>query len=345
MECREFDGQVVRLESIKDLADQFIRVRLTRIDDYDLNIFEFDYDLTFTVFFLNAEDRVYARYGGRDAGSPDSQQSLNGLRYTMRSVLEMHQRAARQFAPRAAEKAQYARDVTGWYGGGCMHCHQVKEAINEKFERQGKWTRDLAWRFPLTENIGLRLEVDRGNVVEAVLPNTPCGNVGLEPGDLLETMGNVPIHSIADAQFALDKAPATGTIDVSWLRGSERFTATIGLGPDWKKSDLTWRASVRGRLVPSLPLSGEDLKADERHGLGLSDTQLAFRAARLRDRAKDAGFQAGDVVVALNDKTLDMTVAQFRQYVRREFLVGDSITLTVLRDGGALPIPLTLGPP
>jgi hypothetical protein len=320
-------------------------VRLTRIDEYDLNLFDFDYDLTFTVFFLDAEERVYGRYGGRDAISADGRQSLSGLRHTMQSVLEMHRRAGKQFAPRAAEKRQFARDVTGWYGGGCMHCHQVKEAINEKFEREGKWTRDLAWRFPLPENIGIRLEVDRGNVVEAVLPGTPAGDSAIEPGDVLETIGNVPIHSIADAQFALDKTPAKGTVDIAWLRGGERHTATLGLGTDWKKSDLTWRASVRGRMVPSLPLSGEDLKADERHALGLSHAQLAFRAARLRDRAKEAGFQAGDVIVALNDRTLDMTVAQFRQYVRREFLVGDSITLTALRDGKALTIPLTLGPP
>jgi hypothetical protein len=33
------------------------------VDDVDLNTFEFDYDLTFMVFFLNANGKVYARYG------------------------------------------------------------------------------------------------------------------------------------------------------------------------------------------------------------------------------------------------------------------------------------------
>ena len=65
---------------------------MTRIDDVDLNLFEFDYDLTFMVFFLDAEEKVYGRYGGRDAASPDGRQSLDGLRYTMKSVLEMHER-------------------------------------------------------------------------------------------------------------------------------------------------------------------------------------------------------------------------------------------------------------
>ena len=76
------------------MADKFIRVRLTRIDDLDLNVFEFDYDCTFMVFFLNAQEKVYARYGGRDADGPDSRQSLAGLHYTMESVLKMHARKA-----------------------------------------------------------------------------------------------------------------------------------------------------------------------------------------------------------------------------------------------------------
>jgi hypothetical protein len=327
------------------VADRFIRVRLVRIDDHDLNLFEFDYDLTLAVFFMNGDNKVYARYGGRDPESADSRQSVAGLKYTMQSVLEMHEREVKQFAPRVELQSKYARDVTGWYGGGCMHCHQVKEAINERLERDGKWKREFAWRYPMPENVGVRLEVDRGNVVETVAPNTVADTVGIKPGDVLESIGRVPIHSFADAQFALDKAPAKGGIDIAWRHGGERLSGTLELNTDWKKSDITWRASVRGRLVPSLPMSGDDLKPEERESLHLSDTQTAFRAARLKDRAKAAGFQAGDVIVAVNDKDINMTVAQFRQYVRREFLVGDTIRFTVIRDGETMMIPLTLNPP
>src|SRR5205823_13416877 len=98
-DCREFDGQVVRLERLKDLADRFVRVRLTRIDTEDLNLFEFDYDLTFMVFFLDAAGRVYARYGGRDATSADSRQSLAGLAYTTQSVLRTHERPSIALTP------------------------------------------------------------------------------------------------------------------------------------------------------------------------------------------------------------------------------------------------------
>ena len=72
---------------------------MTRIDNSDLSLFEFDYDLTFMVFFLDGRERIYARYGGRDSQGPDSRQSLAGLRYTMESVLQEHRKADPRFAP------------------------------------------------------------------------------------------------------------------------------------------------------------------------------------------------------------------------------------------------------
>ena len=103
---------MARLERIEDLADKFVRVRLPRIDWVDLNLFEFDYDLTFMAFFLNAEEQVYARYGGRDANNPDSRQSLAGLRYTMRSVLQMHEGNEKTFAPRLRKASRFLRPNT-----------------------------------------------------------------------------------------------------------------------------------------------------------------------------------------------------------------------------------------
>ena len=56
----------------------------------DLDLFDFDYDLTWMAFFLNAEGTVYGRYGGRDAESADSRVSLAGLRYALEAALARH---------------------------------------------------------------------------------------------------------------------------------------------------------------------------------------------------------------------------------------------------------------
>ena len=42
--------------------------------------FEFDHDLTWYVFLLNADETVYGRYGGGDAASAEARLSLKGLR-------------------------------------------------------------------------------------------------------------------------------------------------------------------------------------------------------------------------------------------------------------------------
>jgi hypothetical protein len=215
-------------------------VRLTRIDPLDLNLFEFDYDLTFMVFFLNAESKVYTRYGGRDAASPDSRQSLKGLRYTIESVLQMHWQDQKAFAPRTQEGLRFIREVSGSQRGGrCFHCHQVKEMLNADMQRKGLWSRDRVWRYPLPENLGLELEVDRGNVVRCVQEKSPVAALGLRAADRVRRLNGIPIHSFADAQFALDRAPASESTELAWERAGASYKGSLSLPEGWRQSDIT----------------------------------------------------------------------------------------------------------
>ena len=75
-------------KSIADLARRFVLVRLTRLRGLNLALFDFDYDLTWVAFFVNAQEVVYGRYGSRDADSPDGRNSLKGLRHAMQAALD-----------------------------------------------------------------------------------------------------------------------------------------------------------------------------------------------------------------------------------------------------------------
>jgi hypothetical protein len=319
-----------------------VRVRLPRVEDLDLNLFDFDYDLTFMVFFLNAEDKVYARYGGRDATSPDARQSLAGLHYTMESVLAMHAREDKAFAPRSDPQPKYIRDLQGvGRFGRCLHCHQVRQILDRNMQKLGSWRRDLVWRYPLPENLGLELEVDRGNVVHEVKGHSPAADSGLKAGDRLTRLNGVPLHSQADVQFALDRAPAAGSIDLAWQRGKQHLTGSLALPAGWRQTDISWRHSVH-HLVASARLYGKDLTPEERKALGLSAEQLAFRqqeAVPLQARA--AGVKPGDIIVGIDNKQLTMDVLDFLNYVQRTYLVGDKATLNVLRNGKQLDLEVT----
>ena len=54
--CALFDEQVVRRDPIvRKLMDEFICVRIPMANAMDLAQFQFDYDLSFTAFFMNAD--------------------------------------------------------------------------------------------------------------------------------------------------------------------------------------------------------------------------------------------------------------------------------------------------
>jgi len=317
-----------------------VRVRRTIIDDADLSLFEFDYDLTLMIFFLDAAENIYGRYGGRDSEGPDTRQSLAGLRYAAEATLKMHDQGTP--IKRGRAQPRYIRDFPAANRQRCVHCHQAKEIIYDQLRRDGKWSRDLIWRYPLPDRLGLVLEIDRGNVVEQVSPDSPASRLGLQAGDVVRSLAEVPIHSFADAQYALDRAPPKGTITARWQREGETLTGKLDLPAGWRKTDITWRPSMR-TVIPSARVYGRDLTAQERQLHGLTATELAFwQGYPVSSPAKAAGVREGDIILGFDDKQLELEAYDFLGFVRRNYLVGDRVTINLLRDKKRLAIPMTL---
>lgn len=320
-----------------------MRLRVAEIEHADLSLFDFDYDLTFMVFFISADEQIYGRYGGRDAKNAESRMSLAGLNYAMKAALEIHRNPPRQTSKQDRPAPKYIRDYPGGRNRrGCIHCHQVKEIINADLKRTGQWTRDDYWRSPLPDNLGILLEVDRGDVVKAIAADSSAEKAGLQPGDVLEKIGSVSVNSLGDAQFALDKAPKQGTIDATWLRGGKQMKGQLTLDKGWRKADLAWRPSMRNQL-PSARLFGRDLDAKERKAHGLSEKQLAFwQKYPVSDKAKAAGVQEGDIILGFDNKLLELNAYDFLRHVRGNYLIGDRVTIDVLRNGKRLKLPMSL---
>lgn len=338
-----FDGQVVRLEKLADVANKFIRVRLVRITGVDLNLFQFDYDLTWAAFFLNAEGKIYGRYGARDAKGPDERNTLEGLNYALQKALAAHEadpqaKPALSKQPMLAEKYPAAKQ----FKGGCIHCHQVHEFQRDYLKKKGEWDPEWRWMYPLPENTGITLDKNKGDLVKAIQENSPAAKAGLQPGDTLVSLNNVPVASVADVQFGLHQAPRKGSIPIVWKRGQEKIQAQLELPPDWRKTNTTWRPSLLD-VLPSVPLYGEDLTAEEKKALKLPEKQLAFRQDKIvAFAAREAGVKAGDIIIGVNDLKLEMDMIQFLGYVRQTYLVGDQLTINVIRDGKQLKIPIKL---
>lgn len=178
--------------------------------------------------------------------------------------------------------------------------------------------------------------------MRAVTADSPASQLGLHAGDTLRSVHGLPVASPADVEYALHRAPSTGTIAVSWQRGETARSAELKLPKGWRKTDLSWRASVRG-LEPPPCVDGEDLSPEEKKALGISPQRLAFRQENfVSDPARQAGIRRNDIILGVDDRSLEMNARQFRVYIRLNYKVGNVVTFNVLRDGRRIDVPLKL---
>jgi S1-C subfamily serine protease len=286
---------------------------------------------------------VLGRYGGRDGKSDDGRISLVGLKYAMERALAKHKAGPKPPTERPKPiRAEDYKAAKVRRGNECIHCHQINEFRRADAKAAGTWSRDDLWVYPLPENVGLTIELNRGDMVKSVEPDSPAARVGINGGDRLIALNGYSVASNADVQYALHKAPKSGVMPVEWTRGTNSMKGQLELAEGWRKTNLTWRSSLLD-ILPSLPISAEDLTAAEKKALGLPDKQAAFRQDKfVHSTLKAVGLKTGDVVVTLNGKPVDGTMDDFLGLVRREHLVGDQITLGILRDGTPVELKMTL---
>jgi hypothetical protein len=341
-----------------------VLLRFGNMRGVDLDVFEFDYDLTWMAFFLNADGKVYGRYGGRGPDSASKYLSPAGLRHALDAALASHRRSQPRGSriedrgskehsrdPRSAifrDPRSKIRTVEQYPAaarlspGSCIHCHNVYDFHREALRAAGTWSLDEVWVYPLPENVGLTLEVDRGDRVRAVAPGSAAARLGLAAGDTLRAVNGVPVASFADVQYALHRAPARGSVAVAWERAGKPSTGRLELAEGWRKTDVSWRWSLRG-LRPEPCVDGDDLTAQEKRQLGLGAKQLAFRQGPfVTPAARHAGVQINDVIVGVDGRRLEMTARQFGAYIRLSYRPGDEVRLNVLRAGKRLELTLKL---
>jgi hypothetical protein len=326
------------------LASEFVLGRVTNLRGVDLSVFTFDYDLTWYAFLLDAEQRVYGRYGGRGEGTADEHLSIAGLKHAMRSALTAFRRETKPSPrlpapPKTPEQFPAAKRLRE---NACIHCHYVWDFRREELQAAGKWVRDDAFVYPPPETVGLTVADDRGDRVTAVKRGSPADRAGLRDGDELKRLNALPVASYADVRHGLHTSPPQGQIAVTWSRGGREQTATLDLPAGWRASDISWRPSMWG-LSPPAGLTGSDLTEDEKEKLGLPKDRLAFRQSlTVSATAKSAGIKAYDVILGFAGGEWPMNARQFNAFVRLNHSVGDTVTVNVLRDGQRLSLPMTL---
>jgi len=246
-----FDEQVVRPDpELYHLIQQFVPVRILDMSGVDISLFQFDFDLTMAMMFLNADEQVYSRYGGRDHQSAEKRISMNGLKNTMRAVLAFHKSRGGASLPARPRQKMTPEDLLGMPpipkgSSNCIHCHQVNEFQWRAQKRQGTFNPESLWGVPLPENVGLTMDVDHGHRVVAVAPASAADKAGIQAGDWLEVVNGVPTLSQADVQWGLHRAPSEGRFAVQLIRNGREQSVTLEVARGWRRTNNIWRASVR----------------------------------------------------------------------------------------------------
>ncbi|MEC8942734.1 MAG: thioredoxin family protein, partial [Verrucomicrobiota bacterium] len=64
---------------------------MVQANGIDLSLFQFDYDLTFAAFFMNADRTIYGRYGTNPSQeNPGRDISLQGFIASLEAALKLH---------------------------------------------------------------------------------------------------------------------------------------------------------------------------------------------------------------------------------------------------------------
>ncbi len=325
---------------MEKLEQQFVCVRIIKADGLDLDLFQFDYDQTWCVIFLNADRTIYGRYGTRAGvrNNAATHISVAGFKKAMERALEVHQGypANKQgLLGHAGHKAKYAtpEKIPHMAKTHCIHCHQVHDGILRSKWLQKELTAADLWVYPLPENIGLRMDAADCVMVNKVTPGSPAAQGGIEAGDRLLSIHSLSLLSQADIQWALHNAPVETKLKVKLERAGQAIEKTLALSGKWKEGDLTWRESSWFGLRQGLHLV--TLSQAERKKRGVEPDIFAFKVQNMYgpgpEPLRKAGLKVGDVILAVDGRTDFATETQLWVYVRLAHAPGSRMKLGLLR--------------
>ena len=359
--CAGIDSAVLLQETdLAPVLDQFVCVRIIDANALDLNLFQVDYDLSFSTVFFNGDGTVYGRYGSWRHQKDPQDKTTAGYKRALEAALAIHrgypgnkamligkQGSPAPFktpseAPSLADKYKLELDWDGNLVRSCIHCHQVGEALRENVLASHKrLPLEMIYPWPAPETIGLNLAPDSIARVESVAPKTPAAAAGFKAGDEIIMLEGQSLVSIADVSWVLHHTPASGEV-VATVRssGSKPRHVTLSLPAGWRdKTDISRRNTawqLRGMGTGGLLL--EDMPDEARAPLGIKPQSMALLVKHVGEygkhaAAKAAGFRKDDVITEFDGKSERLSESQALGLVLEHHDPGDQIKATVLREG------------
>lgn len=359
-ECVKLDDELVDTDPIiRPLLEQFVCARQVSTNGLDLNLFQYDTDQSFAVFFLNADKTIYGRFGTRSHRTEwIGDVSLKGLAKALQKSLDLHKKhdavkesltgkrgkpmevASPELYPSLKGKFTDKLNYEGNVVKSCIHCHQIGDAQREFYWHAKKPIPDkVLWPYPHPKSIGLELNPDELATVKAARSGSPAAAAGLKTGDVIESFNGQPMLSIADVQWVLHGVdPSGGRVNISVRRNGRTENLTLALKDGWRrKGDLSWRVTSWGlRRIATGGLLLEKLPDESRRELSLPAGAMALRVKHAgkygpHGAAHRLGIRKGDILTEFDSRTDFTSEQDVHAFVVTSKRPGESVSVTIRR--------------
>ena len=349
MEGRVFDAQVVlspKDSPLGKVLSDYVCVRVVRMDDVDVGLFDRDWNNAIYFFVLNADEQIYMRYGGRESRSPDTYNSLESLQAALDRGLVLHREYLAGSLPKAERpKPLFPREMPllverTFKQRQCVECHLIGDFQNIQRERDGMLDKlSQLYRSPDIKTIGILLDVPKGLVVKQA--DGAVAAAGMRPGDRISAWNGVPVWTFGDVQYRYDKVDRNAnSVKITVDRGGQPVDLTVELPARWWWTDLRFRQSS---VDPRLDFEDRPLTADEKQKLGLKPDGFASQVKYIAELAKirkTHELRLDDVIVAVNGVERDQYANTAELYLKLHTKAGEQAELNVLRDGKRISMPI-----
>jgi hypothetical protein len=328
------------------LLSQYVCVRIVRMDDVDVGLFDRDWNNTIYFFALNADERIYLRYGGRDSASPDTYLNMESLEGALRQGLQLHEQylsGALKLPERP--KPTFPREIPllvqrTYAQRQCVECHLIGDFQNIQREQEGVLDKlTHLYRSPDIKTLGIELDVPKGLMVKEA--TGAAREAGMKAGDRITSWEGTPVWTFGDLQYRYDKVDRHAQkVTAAVERSGAPISLTIALPGRWWWTDLRFRQSS---VDPRFDFEDRPLSPEEKTKLGLAPDGFASQVKYVSEFAKirkTHELRNGDIVYSVDSVEKDDLANTAELYIKLRKKAGQSAILGVIRNGQRIQMPL-----
>ncbi len=318
---------------------EYVCVRITRMDEMDIGLFDHDRYNTLYFFMLNAEEHIYMRYGGRDSSSPNKYLNLDSLELALEQGLAIHRRyLSGDWLPPQRPEQLLPDEIPALVEqttakGRCVECHLIGDLQNVQRERDGVLDKlSQMFRSPDIKRLGIELDIPKGLVVKSSWGAVDAA--GLLNGDRIVEFEGVPVWTFGDLQYAYDRVDRRANqIQLTIQRAMKYIDIDITLPVRWWWTDLTYRQLT---VDPRSYFRSSPLTSEQKKTWGLDLLGFAGEVTDIDSVAQLLSLHTlsiGDIVFAVDGIGRDEVANTPELFIQLHTRAGDTLTLGIIRGG------------